>query len=118
MSVHREMTLDEYLESKLREERDKLAAHVERLQQELRRCLPLLHCHFPTTDKDAAYKDAVACLKDNPETSLARLKAQWQAEILWEFTHGSKIMPAKLYLEMSDRAKKLRRQAEGDTDEH
>lgn len=61
---------------------DALAAHVERLQQGLRRCASLLHCNFPTTDKDKAHKDAVESLKDKPATSLARLKAQWQAEVL------------------------------------
>jgi hypothetical protein len=44
--------------------------------------------------------------------ALARLKAQWQAEVLYEFTHGSYVMPATLNLAMCKRAGELRRQAE------
>ena len=90
-----------------RDRADALTAHVEWLKQELRRCASLLHCNFPSTDKDKAHKDAVALLKDKPETSLARLKAKWQAEVLYEFTHGSYVMPATLNLAMRKRADDL-----------
>lgn len=68
--------------ARVRAENAALAANVERLQQELRRCASLLHCNFPSTDKDKAHRDAVASLKDKPETSLARLKAEAKGELL------------------------------------
>lgn len=47
------------------------------------------------------------------DEALPRLIAERQAEVLYEFTHGSHIMPAALNLAMCKRAKELRRQAEG-----
>lgn len=45
------------------------------------------------------------------DADLARLKAQWQAEVLYEFTHGSYVMPATLNLAMRKRADDLYLQA-------
>src|SRR5690554_3447354 len=98
-----------------RDRADALTAHVEWLKQELRRCASLLHCNFPSTDKDKAHKDAVALLKDKPETSLARLKAKWQAEAIKGLILD--MIPMEVDEDVKEfiksRRDQLRRQAEG-----
>lgn len=112
-------TLMQELDDSL-EQRDALSAHVERLHNALGpKVLDWIDCGMAANNR---HKEAWArelrnelhqALAEKPETSLARLKARWQAEVLYEFTHGSYVMPATLNLAMRKRADDLYRQAKG-----
>lgn len=120
MTAMREMTLEEYLESKLppfhlarrqlqelREERDALAAHVERLEDIIERST--------LADSPAAE----SALEDTPETSLARIKALWMAEGAQRaadsirYDYDGHIHQDRIAEHVDDVALELRRQAEG-----
>ena len=99
---------------RLKAERDALAAHVERLRDDLQ------EYHDQYGDDPIARKyDMGAVLQETPSTSLARLKAQWQAEALEEMT--SDMWPVGLIGKGCEReallirAGELRRQAEGES---
>lgn len=96
-----------------KQETEKLAAHGERCRSLLDEALPN---HGMEADHALICELSDVLEEQSPETSLARLIAKKQAEVLYEFTHGSYIMPATLNLAMSNRAKELRRQAEGKDD--
>lgn len=98
---------------RLQEECDALAAHVERLHEIIE---PFL---FLAEDEDIA--EARSVMADSPTTSLARLKAQWQAEALEAVAgrirsdarnamHGHALHQAASVLD--EEAAELRRQAE------
>ena len=125
MSAQREMTLDEYLESKLpcfhlarrqlqdlREERDALAALCQEGAAVLER----------TANDTLDGRNMTVRLREANTTSLARLKAKWQAEAMEGWLEQMRYMEglntfdcmesAELY------AEELRRQAEeGEDDE-
>lgn len=83
-----------------------LAAHVVELRDALEDLVII------NEEDEDNVRLARAALEKEPTTSLAHLKARWQAEVLYEFTHGSYVMPATLNLAMCKRADELRRQAE------
>lgn len=101
----------EWQREKVERERDALAAHAERQSKIIFDALAAIE----DGDVNAApFGEARAAHNETPMTSLARLKARWQADVLWEFTHGSYVMPATVNLAMSERAKELNRQAKGE----
>lgn len=117
MSDQRDMTLDEYLESKLpdfhlarrqlqelREERDALAAQVERLRKA---ALDAIH-YLPGGEIKAELRDAY---DDTPETSLARRDLLKQAEVLEEAGRYIRCEEDAALLRIN--AAELRHQAEG-----
>lgn len=119
---------EQWLREKAERERDELAAHVEKARGYLvghEQLLRKLAAEQPDNDEgdywERRYRNEAdrvnAWYNALPETSLARLKARWQADVLREFTHGSYVMPATVNLAMSERAKELYRQAKGETDE-
>lgn len=61
------------------ERADALAAHVERMTELLERGM------LPSGCIEVFEYDVERAIKDTPETSLARLKPQWQAEALEDF---------------------------------
>jgi hypothetical protein len=73
-------------------ERDALAAHVERQSELLRRLVAAMHAYEmdvdwdqpPPLDHRAMMADTYLAIEATPTISLARLKAQWQAEFLDE----------------------------------
>lgn len=67
-------------------ERDALAAHVERLRKDAEwLCYCLAHDYSRLKKpSDGAFSTLQDTLAANSETSLARLKAQWQAEAIAE----------------------------------
>lgn len=85
---------------KLEQERDAMAAHVERLEDIIERST--------LADSPAAE----SALEDTPETSLARLKAQWQAEELERLYIETQTEPEWVN-GILPRIRELRRQAEG-----
>lgn len=139
MSVQREVTLDEFLESnlpdchlarrqlqELREERDALAAHVERLNEYAKACanelVALIDKHNVQSDSDGSWLydhqtpyELMQVVLSTPETSLARLKARWQAEALEELLQNtSQFREANPVRGLAGgMADELRRQAEG-----
>lgn len=97
------------LVKKIKEERDALAAHVERMKHLLDGVIE--------SDLNGAHEwDAAVAkwLKEAPETSLDHLKAQWQAEALEEVAdYEEKVGVDYFYGFLNGRAQKIRRQAEG-----
>ena len=109
-----EATID-YLNARvaeLEQERDQLAAHVEVLRSELKRSISFLHCHFPSTDKDAVHASAKQLLALSPTTSLARRDLIKQAEALEDALLVNCNKGKSLRKEISHRARNLRQQAE------
>ena len=118
MSTQREMTLDEYLESKLpdfhlarrqlqelREERDALAAHVERKTELLALLVDvpeLMGGKWESMARDA--------INDAPTTSLARRDMSVMAETLEKMARRECGWTQN---EIAEQAAELRRQAEG-----
>jgi len=151
MSEQREMTLDEYLESKLpdfhlarcqlqelREERDALAAHLERMRTSLELAKSRIGLLADVATRYGAAVHAAIdiwpvemdkVIEQSPETSLARvrgevrhqvaeewelglprLKAEWQAEAL---EHAADNIAPVFRRELKAWASEKRRQAEG-----
>lgn len=123
MTAMREMTLEEYLESKLppfhlarrqlqelREERDALAANVEFCHK----VLSMIE-NGPEYLVARQYRALRMARERKPETSLARLKAQWQAEALQKAMQEVEREPdtVKKGLIVAAMIRQLRRQAEG-----
>jgi len=108
-----EATID-YLNARvaeLEQERDQLAAHVEVLRSELKRSISFLHCHFPSTDKDAVHASAKQLLALSPTTSLTRRDLLNQAEALRETADEFEIHERARQV-LSWKADKLTQQAE------
>lgn len=93
----------------MRRQRDALAAHVEQLQRVIR--------NVSTSASQATWTILHDALKETPQTSLARIKAQWQAEAIEKAAQDLHYVqglsrPARDWL--AHRANNLRRQAEGE----
>lgn len=110
MSIDPHWVFENYKEAaqlieSLQRERDVLDAHVERLRETLQWVWDKVNLG------GWAHERVKTALEDTPETSLARMKAQCQAEVL------DRLMPA--ICDWADRAEvrslrdELRRQAEG-----
>lgn len=116
------------LVKKTKEERDALAAHVERLDIHAKSCaieLAAMIDRYNTQNmEDGSWEydhqtphDLMMALRDSPETSLARLKAQWKAEALEEMAR--RFWPTGMIGKGEERgalllrAEEYRRQAEG-----
>lgn len=97
---------------KLTAERDALAAHVERLKLALDNVLHEVgtHSHDDLSDDERA---ALSVLGATPATSFARLKAEWQADILYHLMHEALIEFDDWEKEVKPIADELRRQAKG-----
>lgn len=98
------------------EERDALAAHVERCRAAFSGLSEYWNgCEGMAAEYAAQNAMDVACdmLEELPETSLDRLKAQWQTEAVVEF--GYRYGPeSEVRAASQSVANELRRQAEGD----
>lgn len=101
-------------------ERDALAAHVERLRRASENALAIIDARLPDWTEEV--ESLRAELDNAPDTSLERLKAQWQAEELENSAlHLESIDGCNIALglncaanELNSRALELRRQAGGD----
>src|SRR5690554_791851 len=91
----------------VRAERDTLAAHVERMRDVWQR----LHLRSPVhVEVLKAYSHV---MRDTPTTSLARLRAEWQAEALERLKTRYCKEKGSLFALVDDEIEQLRRQAEG-----
>lgn len=85
---------------------EELAAHVERLTQRLEDTASCIHLDSETDRLSAEV------LADAPAGSLARLKAQWQAEAVEHLQHEALVCWQCWETDVRDEAARLRRQAE------
>lgn len=123
------MDASEAVEYVRRDKCDALAAHVERLDIHAKSCaieLAAMIDRYNTQNmEDGSWEydhqtphDLMMALRDSPETSLARLKAQWKAEAL-EWASGAFIVEqgdfaferAEVSEWLSETADELRRQS-------
>src|SRR5690554_1491255 len=104
-------------------EYEALAAHVERLNEYAKACanelVALIDKHNVQSDSDGSWLydhqtpyELMQVVLSTPETSLSRLKVQWQAEALEDFADDMTIEQNRWSAHA--RAHKLRRQAEED----
>ncbi len=74
----------------LKDERDALSAHVERLREALIENKKLVYIKEGMKIEQARIHAETAVPRMDPTTSLARLKAEWQAEVLYQLLYEAR----------------------------